>query len=192
MKKLSLSLALLLIAASWQVVADDKKKDDKGAKSDAVKTEAASINTIKLDIPTTWEKETPRGLGRVAQYKVPLAEGDEKGEIVFYVSQFGGPAGGGSVDANIERWKKQFKDAEDPKTDKFDVGEFKIHTLDISGTYLGGPGSAGGETPDYRLMAAVVETKSDGKYFVRLAGSKKSVGAQADHFNKVLKSIKAN
>ncbi len=66
-----------------------------------------SVAGVIWRIPSNWSVQEPRPM-RVATYMVPAVSGDsEGGECgIFY---FGNDQGG-SVEANIERWKSQFEE----------------------------------------------------------------------------------
>ena len=75
---------------------------------------------------------------RVAQYKLPKAEGDsEDGSLVIY---YFGQGQGGSTAANIERWINQMKqpdgsDSKDKaKEENLTVNGLKITSVAVSGT----------------------------------------------------------
>ena len=62
---------------------------------------------LRFKMPDGWVSESPSSKMRVAQYKLPKAEGDaEDASLVVY---YFGPAQGGSVDANIDRWISQIE-----------------------------------------------------------------------------------
>src|SRR5260370_19616869 len=64
---------------------------------------AESAGGMKWTAPAGWQGIGGDGQGRAATYKVPAASGDsEGGECVVY---FFGQGQGGTVDANIDRWK---------------------------------------------------------------------------------------
>ena len=132
---------------------------------------------------------------RVAQYRLPRAEGDtENGSVVLY---YFGQGQGGSTTANIERWVGQIKQADGgsskaiAKEDRFEVNGLKVTTVDVGGTYAGetAPGSGTFENkPGYRLLAAVVETPN-GSYFVKLLGPEKTVARWNESFLGFVKSF---
>ena len=130
---------------------------------------------------------------RLAQYKLPKAEGDtEDASLVLY---YFGPGQGGSTAANIERWLAQMKQedgaAKGGKMITTETAGLKMTTLDVSGTYVAetAPGSGTFHNkPDYRLRAAVVETPN-GSYFVKLVGPEKTVTQWNDSFLSYIKSF---
>ena len=102
-------------------------------------------------------------------YKV--AEIKEGLDADFY---YFGKGAGGSVEANIARWKGQFEGG--PKeVESAKLGGGKIDFLHLEGTFLSGP-SFGKKTPkkDYAMLAAIV-AHEDGPVFVKMTGPKDEV-----------------
>src|SRR5215213_11281631 len=133
---------------------------------------AAQKSELKFRVPAGWVEEERTSSMRVAQYKLPKAEGDtEDASIVLY---YFGQGQGGSTAANVERWVGQMKQADgttakDSKQESFEVNGLKVTSVDVSGTYVAetAPGSGTFHNkPAYRLRAAVVETPN-GAYFVK-------------------------
>ena len=153
----------------------------------AEETTDVEIKDIKLKLPKNWKGEDPSNSMRLAQYKLPAAEGD-KPTTELVISSFGGDGGG--VNANLKRWSEQFTN--DGKKMKLTTGECpqgKYHLSDISGTYLqssGGPFAGGKKTPmpGYRSLSVILSVPEKGVYFLRLTGPEKSVTAAAESFRK--------
>ena len=142
--------------------------------------------------PSGWKTEAPQPM-RAATYTVTAVPGDkanaECGVFFFGAGQ------GGTVDANIERWKGQFKDAAGKPAPAKIVRRppnkgITITTIDTSGQYsgLGGPFSSGLPVPGYRLLGAVVES-SGGNIFVKFVGPTKTVFANQAKFEQLLNSF---
>jgi len=129
---------------------------------------------------------------RKATYVVPRAAGDkDDGDLgVFYF----GPGQGGGLDANIDRWVKQFKNikVDDVKRADRSVGGLVAHTIEIpSGTYdPGAMGGGKGPKDNYSLLGAIVEAPS-GSYFFKLVGPKATVAKAKKPFFVLVDSIKA-
>ena len=150
---------------------------------------------LRFKMPDGWVSESPSSKMRVAQYKLPRAEGDaEDASLVVY---YFGPAQGGSVDANIDRWISQMEQPgsgsskEKAKTKMLTVNRLKVTTVDVAGTYTAemSPGSATHyNKPGFRLLGAVVETPG-GFYFGKLIGPEKTVGHWRKAFDDFVKSF---
>jgi hypothetical protein len=142
--------------------------------------------------PPEWKRAERSSMMRKATYSVPHAPGDkEDGDLgVFYF----GPGQGGGIDANIDRWVKQFKGmtVEQAKRADRTIGGLVAHTIEIeSGTYDPGPmgGGKGGPKDNYALVGAIVEAPS-GSYFFKLVGPKATVVKAKKTFYKMIDSIK--
>ena len=154
----------------------------------------AQAGTLTFTPPATWQPRPAASSMRVAEFVVPKAAADpEDAEVVVYF--FGG--GGGSVEANIQRWVGQFQQpsgaaARDGGRSAFTVGNLKVTTVGVSGTYVAEvrPGSAERHNkPNFRMRAAVVETPK-GPYFVKFTGPAATVTAASPAFDQFLKSLR--
>lgn len=163
--------------------------DDKGT--------TVEIGGLKSTAPAGWKKtEIPekQKAFRAAQFRVPKAEGD-KDDAEMVVSFFG-KAGAGPVDANVKRWKDQFKApaGDNAKSDKFKVGDAEVVWLDINGTYLFKPAPFDPnpkveEKPDYRAINAIFPTPN-GPYYFRLVGPAKTIEVNKKPFEDMVKGFK--
>ena len=155
---------------------------------------AAQKAELKFRVPAGWVEEERTSSMRIAQYKLPKAEGDtEDASLVLY---YFGPGQGGSTAANIDRWIGQMKQADGStakgaKDEHLVTNGLTVTTVDVSGTYVAetAPGSGTFHNkPAYRLRAAVVETPN-GSYFVKLVGPEKTVAQWNDSFLSYIKSF---
>lgn len=171
-----------------------------GAVQPAIEFNSAQDNScgaceLRFKMPDGWVSESPSSKMRVAQYKLPKVEGDaEDASLVVY---YFGPAQGGSVEANIDRWISQMEQPpsvsskEKAKTQTLTVNGLKVTTVDVAGTYTAemSPGSATHyNKPSFRLRGAVVETPR-GFYFAKLIGPEKTVDHWKVAFNDYVKSF---
>jgi hypothetical protein len=143
--------------------------------------------------PTGWVSEPPSNTMRKAQYRIPGPGGDAEC-VVFYF----GPGQGGDPMSNATRWAEQFrppggKTATDVmKTSRMQIGEVKVLVVETSGTYLGGQTMSmepSPEKPGYALLGAVAEGP-DANWFFKLTGPEKTVQANREPFEALLKSLK--
>jgi hypothetical protein len=112
-------------------------------------------------------------------------------ECVVY---FFGAGQGGSVDANLARWKGQFTLNGQPapaKTSKKTVHGLSVTEMDVTGAYAGmaGPNMVP-QAPksDSRMLAAIVEAPG-GNLFVKFTGPAKTVAANAAKFEALVGSF---
>lgn len=165
-------------------------------------TPAVAPSALPLGItwvdPPGWPREAKQSVMRKATYRVPRAASDaEDGELaVFYF----GPGQGGSIDANVDRWVKQFSDRkpEEPRRADRTVNGLRQHTVEIEqGTFDGAAmamaaGAKRAEAkPGWGMLGAVVEAPS-GSYFFKLTGPKATVQAARTKFYELLDSIKTS
>jgi len=150
---------------------------------------------LSFKAPATWKKETPKNAMRKAQMRIDPATGDaEPAELA--VTAF--PGGAGGVEANVDRWEKQFVDP-DKATPKAKVEKRKgmnvdVTRVDITGRFVAPvmPGQSGRvDKPNYRLLGAIVLTKETG-YFFKLTGPEKTVAAASKGFDSLIESMKVD
>src|SRR5262244_4320565 len=94
---------------------------------------------LHFKAPEAWTTEKPTSNMRVAQYKLPKADGEpEDASLVVY---YFGAGQGGNVQANIDRWIGQMQQADGSaskdkaRTDNLTVNGLKVSTVDVTGTY---------------------------------------------------------
>jgi hypothetical protein len=148
------------------------------------------VPTIVWKDPPKWER-TPGGSSmRKAFYKVNAVAGDsEDAEAAVY---YFGPTNGGSTEANIQRWTSQFPETQpaDVKRIERQANGMKQTVIDVQGTYDGSSMTIRevGKKPNFRMIAAVVETPG-GSYFFKLTGPQKTVEAARSSFMALLDSV---
>jgi hypothetical protein len=151
---------------------------------------AQSAAGLHWTAPAGWKAGPPQMM-RAATYAVPAAPGDTgASECVVY---FFGAGQGGSVEANIERWKSQFTNAGKPAAavvSKHSARGIPMTTIDVAGEYsgLGGPLAASKPVPGYRLLGAIVEG-SGGNIFIKFTGPSKTVAANKAKYDALLASF---
>ena len=129
---------------------------------------------------------------RAATYAVAAAPGDgAAAECALY---FFGAGQGGSVQANLDRWKGQFAGAGGkPATATIatrTLHGLKMTTIDVAGDYsgMGGPLAAAKAVPGYRLLGAIIEAPG-GNVFVKFTGPMKTIAANSAKYDQLLSSI---
>lgn len=161
----------------------------------AMQGPAKPSGELHFKAPAEWIVEKPSSSMRLAQYKLPKAEGDsEDASLVLY---FFGENQGGSVEANLERWLSQFEQPDGSsssskaKLETITVNQLKISLVDLGGTYVAETAPGSGvrhNNPDYRMRAAVIETPR-GAHYVKLVGPSKTVSRWEKAFNAYLQSF---
>jgi hypothetical protein len=152
---------------------------------------AESAAGLRWKAPAGWTTAPAQPM-RAATYTVTAAAGDKAGgECGVY---FFGAGQGGSVEANLDRWKGQFQPADGKpaaaQTAKRTSNGLTITTIDVSGLYSGlaGPIARGRAVPGYRLLGAIIEGRS-GNIFVKFTGPANTIAANAQKFQQLLASF---
>ena len=157
--------------------------------------QASASGDVKFQPPAAWVSEPSTSSMRVAQYRLPRAEGDAEDAslIVYYFGQ----GQGGSAQANLDRWIGQMEQPgggsskEKAKTDKMTVNGLDVTLLDVSGTYTAEmtPGSGSQQNkPGSRMRAAVIDTPK-GAYFVKLVGPEKTIARWDGEYMSFIRSF---
>ena len=142
---------------------------------------AESVAGLHWTAPAGW-KAGPQKPMRAATYMVDDAE------CAVY---FFGQGLGGSVQANLDRWKGQFAAPATPKIGNRVIHGLKATTIDITGSYSGMAGPMGGAAPakaGYRMLGAIVENPG-GNIFLKFAGPAKTIAANQGKFEQLLGSF---
>jgi hypothetical protein len=152
------------------------------------KTRTVSAEGIQFAVPEAWESARPTSAMRKAQIRIQPAEGDSApAELVLFVF----PGGAGGVDDNVERWRKQFADADgdapEVETAKVPGKNVEVTRVETGGTYTD-PFSGAGARKGYKLLGAIVVTDQNG-YFFKLIGPEKTVDAIEKDFDAMLATM---
>lgn len=183
-KVFTASATLLTLAlAALQTQADDPPAKD------AEKTRAVDVAGIQFTVPESWKSLKPSSAMRKSQIQVQPIEGDKApAELVLFVF----PGGAGSVQANVERWRNQFTDANGahPEVESKTVKgqNVEVTRVEAAGSYKD-PFAADGPHENYRLLGAIVTTEDTG-YFFKMVGPDKTMKAATEAFDKMLSTIK--
>ena len=171
---------------------ESEPKDGKAA--NPIKITVAN-GDIQFTATGNWMSVRPRIGMLEAELKIPrMGDDTEDGRLTIM-------GAGGSVEANVARWQNQFKQPggsqtrQKPRLEKQKIAGQTVSIVDISGTFLdspGGPfsGQAKVERENYRMLAAIIETSANGKYFVKLTGPKATIDKNEDHFKAMINSMK--
>lgn len=189
MRKLIPLFALLSLAA---IVARPAFTEDKPKEEDRGFSVAEGKLTFKA--PAGWVRKKPKSNIIEMEYEIPAAKGNE---IAGRLTIMGA---GGKIDANVERWYGQFEQPDGSNTKdkakltKMTVAGQNVHFVDVAGTYKDSPSGpfAGGKTvlrENYRMLAAIIETKEAGNYFLKFYGPKETVGENEKAFKELVESL---
>ncbi len=150
---------------------------------------------LSFKAPESWKTIPTRSQIRKAQLQVEPVKGDEfPALLVVFVF----PGGAGTVDANIERWQRQFAgpDGNPPKIESKAVKgkNVEVTRVETSGHYK--PSPIPGVTPEperenARLLGAIVVTDRFG-YFLKMVGPDKTMTSIRPIFDELLSTIEVN
>ena len=166
-------------------------KPESAHSSNSQPASVSDASSVKFTAPAGWISESPSSSSRRAQYKLPRVSGDpEDAEIVVFYFQ----GGGGTPQANVERWVGQFQS---PDGSNAQIGHRSIHgipvtTVDVKGAYNNSTmmSMRGQESlkEHFRMLAAVAET-ANGPWFFKLTGPEKTVAKWQPSFEQFLDSL---
>jgi hypothetical protein len=144
------------------------------------------LDVLHLSATDKWVRKPPRSGFVMAEFALPKAAGDEQdGRLTV-------SAAGGSIEDNIERWRKQFGAKPDQESkDEVELDGTKVTVVDFSGTYNDsmGPFAPGVDRAGYRMLGAIIPIKGQ-TYFVKAYGPEKTMAAHAEAFQAFLKTLK--
>lgn len=192
MFRLTFKVSLLAAVAVLSISCSDSSGP---ASAQATNSAPAPGADLKFTAPAEWVAEKTTSSMRVAQYKLPRAEGDQDdAQLVLY---YFGAGQGGTVEANLDRWMGQMEQQdgrpskEKAHTESMTINGLKVTLLDVSGTYTAemAPGSSSHHNnAGYRLRAAVIETPK-GPYFAKLVGPEKTLAKWETEFKSFVGSF---
>jgi hypothetical protein len=188
--------AAMMIGCSTPGNGNQKGSSGGSSKLGPLRTDNAA--GLSYEVPQSWTSRAPASSMRAAQYSLPpVKEGGDAPELAVF---FFGAGQGGDVQANIERWIGQMQQSngktsdENAKKETRTVGDFKVTTVRVNGTYAAGssmmPGSGSAEDkPDYRMWAAVIEGEG-GPWFFKATGPQKAMEKADPAFDHLIASLK--
>lgn len=183
-------LAVVAVLSLPAVPAAARQADGEG------RTFTIADGGFSLSAPEGWNRVQPKSSIVETEFAIPS---EEKGMQPGRMTVMGA---GGSIQANIDRWFGQFTQPDGSETkDKaatksLKLAGCKVTVVDITGTYKDAPAGpfAGGKAvdrPDYRMMAAIVETPDRGNYFLKFYGPGKTVADHAEGFRAMVEGLVA-
>ncbi len=150
----------------------------------AAATDAIEVGNFHFDLVSPWaDKGSTRPMVKaVAVWTDPDREASPTIEAAFY--HFG-KGQGGSIPANIQRWKKQFTGEVEEAIDELDRDGQKVVIIHLRGTYLDGP-MFGKKTPKakHALLGAILES-NEGAVFLKATAPESLAEACKESFRKL-------
>lgn len=155
-------------------------------------TRPITVLGYRSAVPTSWVSRPASSSMRLAEFVIPAADSSAGAEVVIY---FFGKGQGGTVGANLARWKAQFSmpdgSAVYESVARDSTGSFPITIAEYRGTYARGigAGDANNAKPGQALIAGVAETPR-GTLFIQLFGPIDRVGAAKPAFVRFVKGLR--
>jgi len=171
--------------ASWMIIV---LLSSATAHADPQTAETYDAGGIAFKVPTGWVQTEPRTSMRLFQFEAPSPKAGERAVMaVFYFGQ----DQGGSIDANIERWKGQFTRGQEdaaPVIEKTKTNNIDVTTVYLEGTYDGGMGFSGTK-PDYAALGGIAEGR-EGPVFFKMTGPKSAIQDVRNDFDALVRSFR--
>ncbi len=147
---------------------------------------AVQLDKITLTAPDGWQRNQAGSQFVLAEFALPKAEGDDAdGRLTVSVA-------GGSIEANVDRWKTQFGGKPEKESQQqFEAGGLQITVVDFGGEFNDqrGPFAPAAIRPGYRMLAAIIPV--DGElHFIKATGPEKTIAANAEKFNAFVRSVR--
>jgi len=149
--------------------------------------EEFEVMGLKAKPPQGWLRQKPANRMRKAQFKLPRADSDEYDGELTVIPAFGG------MEANLQRWRAQFKEGPEPLINNRKVSGMDVSIVQIDGTYLYkarpmDPGETAQERPDYRVLAAIVQAPG-GQVFFKSFGPRSTMEKWQEAFTDMVDSF---
>lgn len=180
------------------IVACQSKQEEQqpGSQASASASQELPSGEVLYTAPADWVAQPPSSSMRKAEFRWPGVEGNEDAEMAVFFF----PGTGGSVQANLERWYGQFKQADGSATaarahtQKVDAKGLAVTVTHVTGTYLksqspmmmSGPVE---EKPNYAMLAAIVET-ANGPWFFKATGPETTISHWRPSFDEFVKALR--
>ena len=151
-------------------------------------SDTLDVGNLTFTISEGLVQEKPSSRMRVAQFRLPRTEGDPEDGVMTVI-----PARG-SLDDNITRWSKQFKENPSDGRQVHDVAGMKVTTVRMEGTFQASMGPfSGGGTPkkDFRLWGAIFATQDGGSLFFKAIGPKATVRTYEERLEAMARSVRS-
>lgn len=146
------------------------------------------LDAITLTAPTTWNRVQARSSFIQAEFGLSKAEGDSvEGRLTVSTA-------GGSVEANIERWKSQFSGTlASSQEERLDTAAGPVTVVDFAGEFNDQPGpfAPAVKRSGYRMIAAIISVNGE-LHFVKAVGPQKTIEAHAEEIKAFIRSVQRN
>ena len=180
--KFSMLLCLSLVCAAASVTPAWAQEEAKQAQ-----TITLGDGALEMTVPEGWKAVRPR-VGIIEhEMSIPAKEGDDSpGRLTIM-------GAGGSIEANIDRWRGQFSKLESDEVKKEKIAGQEVHFIEFSGDFRdqAGPFAPAVEKKGYTVLAAIIVTEKRGNYFLKFYGPKGTIEENKKKFEKMVQDMKA-
>ncbi len=147
------------------------------------------VGGVTFTRPADWKWVPVNSTMRKAQLAVPGADSAKAADITFF--HFG-EGGAGGVEANAQRWLKQFSGkAGAEKIEPQEIAGVKVTLVSTEGTFTSGmPGGEAKSLENHALLGAMIENP-EGLVFVKMTGPVETVKGSREKFIEFLKTALA-
>ena len=144
------------------------------------------VGGLTFTRPADWKWVPANSPMRKAQLAVPGADATKSADLTFF--HFG-EGGAGGVEANAQRWLKQFsRKVGVEKIAPQEIAGVKVTLVSTEGTFTSGmPGGEAKTMENYALLGAMIENP-EGLVFVKMTGPTDTVKASREKFIEFLKT----
>ena len=144
---------------------------------------------LGIQAPTspTWLWEPAKNNMRVMNWIIPAPEGAEAGELV--ITHFA-EAAGNTKQANIDRWSRQFRNADlpvQPDVSEESIDGMAMTLVELRGEYLGMGG--GWHKENYAMIVAMIDSPY-GSLFIKLLGPDETVDRAREDYLSMLRGMR--
>jgi hypothetical protein len=144
-----------------------------------------SLDKLSFTVPEGWQSKPASSSFVLAEFVLSKAEGDDAdGRLTVSVA-------GGTIEANIDRWRDQFGGKpEQASEEQKEINGLKVSLVDFAGEFNDqrGPFAPATKRAGYRMLAAVIPV--DGElHFIKATGPRATIAAHADRFQQFIGSV---
>lgn len=143
------------------------------------------LDKLVFTVPEGWKRKPTSSSFVLAELTLPKAEGDDAdGRLTVSVA-------GGSIEANIERWRDQFGGKpEQASEERKEISGLDVALVDFIGEFNDqrGPVAPATKRASYRMLAAIIPI--DGElHFVKAVGPQATITAHVDRIHQFIGSV---
>jgi hypothetical protein len=145
------------------------------------------LGTMHLTAPAGWVRKQPQIGFILAEFTLPGAGGAADGRLTVTTA-------GGSIEANVLRWRGQFGDKPDKESrEDVEIAGVKVILVDYSGAYSGQAMAFGSpeQQEGFRMIGAIIPLEGR-LYFVKAYGPEKTMAAHAEEVRAMVRSLQSS